>query len=868
MPDETLTALTLLTTITDDDLFYVVDDPSGSPLSKAISRANLLGSADINLLNNNVILGTGQLRFNDSTETISVQGGDMIFDVPTGDFFSFDIVGAPQLTLSATALDLQGNQLILGATANVILFGTGESIGIEGNNMVLDVTTGDDFRFSIDGTPEYSFDSTQLQMNSNNLAMGSGAIEFGTNESISVQTNDMIFDVTAGDTFSWDIAGNPEMTLSATALTMATTAKNLIMIASGAVGFHQMGEITDPASGTNSGKFYVKDVGGISKPFYIGDGQTAIDLTAGGEVFTWTADHSAGDFNLLAVPTPSSDAFSIITEIADVDDSGSAPMMIINSKTVTGAVASRVIFAVQENGTVQMEVRANGDFNLEGNDIVWAGGGFGHGILIGTSTIDINAGDAADVISIQTGGIDRFQINGTTNIQVDLPMDMNSNNITELPGTFVSALSTVTGIAGDFVMISDTTDSGNLKKVDVNDLLGGSAHDILSATHSDAATATRVEGDVLFSDATQWNRLPRGTDNQALIATASTVNWESLTLATHVSGASTDLSDTGVIVRTDETNTFGAFDQIFPSTRLRIDTAGAGDVLIATSSEGADRTITIPVLGGAQTLVLLGLAQVFALKTFDLDANTLTGTTGEFDTALQSDTFVFASDNISALSASTVAQYNTSLTAETFAFIGVANAWGTLNQNISATGKWQENTVNISPIGIHDIPINATGMYVTTNTPATGLTLTNFATNDIDLQTWDFTSTTADETVQFRTPFPRNYNNGAITVTINWSHASGTGNVIWRVGAVAAGNAEAIDQAFTFSADLTDGNGTNDQIQSVTTASFTPAGTPADADEIAFEIQRQGTDTSDTFSGTARLHSIVIHMTTDTATAA
>ena len=71
------------------------------------------------------------------------------------------------------------------------------------------------------------------------------------------------------------------------------------------------------------------------------------------------------------------------------------------------------------------------------------------------------------------------------NIQISKPVDMNSNNITELPGTFVSALSTVTGVTGDFVMIVDATDSA-LKKVNLSDLLGGGvqtpwASDIVAA---------------------------------------------------------------------------------------------------------------------------------------------------------------------------------------------------------------------------------------------------------------------------------------------------------------------------------------------------------------------------------------------------
>ncbi len=52
--------------------------------------------------------------------------------------------------------------------------------------------------------------------------------------------------------------------------------------------FMQAGEIVDPAAGTNSGKFYVKDVGSVSKPFFIGDGQAAVDLTSGGGSITFT----------------------------------------------------------------------------------------------------------------------------------------------------------------------------------------------------------------------------------------------------------------------------------------------------------------------------------------------------------------------------------------------------------------------------------------------------------------------------------------------------------------------------------------------------------------------------------------------------
>ena len=181
---------------------------------------------------------------------------------------------------------------------------------------------------------------------------------------------------------------------------------------------------------------------------------------------------------------------------------------------------------------------------------------------------------------------------------------------------------------------------------------------------------------------------------------------------------------------------------------------------------------------------------------------------------------------------------------------------------------FQEGGVPISPIGIHDISVAAEGMYVTTTLPACGPNQVELPTNDIDIFTMDFTSTCADERAQFNVPLPRNYNNGAITATVRWSHASGTGNVVWRLGALARGNSDAIDTAMTFSADLVASNDANNDMIVALTGSFTPGGTPADNDHMFFEIMRQGSDALDTFSGTARLHSITIHMTTDAATAA
>ena len=85
---------------------------------------------------------------------------------------------------------------------------------------------------------------------------------------------------------------------------------------------------------------------------------------------------------------------------------------------------------------------------------------------------------------------------------------------------------------------------------------------------------------------------------------------------------------------------------------------------------------------------------------------------------------------------------------------------GSTGINVAA-GTVQEAGVDISPIGLQDLSVSVTSMYVTTTLPATGPTVTELPTNDIDIQTMDFTSTAADERVQFRTVLPANYDGAA-----------------------------------------------------------------------------------------------------------
>ncbi len=95
--------------------------------------------------------------------------------------------------------------------------------------------------------------------------------------------------------------------------------------------------------------------------------------------------------------------------------------------------------------------------------------------------------------------------------------------------------------------------------------------------------------------------------NKTMTAGANT--FSGFAIGAEVTGASTDLTDTGVIVRTDQANTFGLFDQQFKTSRLIIrNPADTFGYLFAGSAIIANRTVTLPLLTTNGSFVITGLA--------------------------------------------------------------------------------------------------------------------------------------------------------------------------------------------------------------------------------------------------------------------
>ena len=101
------------------------------------------------------------------------------------------------------------------------------------------------------------------------------------------------------------------------------------------------------------------------------------------------------------------------------------------------------------------------------------------------------------------------------------------------------------------------------------------------------------------------------TANQVLAWNSATLQWTATTLV------AANLPAT--IVYTNQSNTYGAFNQIYPSSQLFIQNPAAtfNYIIAGSAITVANRTLTLPLITGTDTLSVLGLAQTYsAARTF------------------------------------------------------------------------------------------------------------------------------------------------------------------------------------------------------------------------------------------------------------
>ncbi len=197
-----------------------------------------------------------------------------------------------------------------------------------------------------------------------------------------------------------------------------------------------------------------------------------------------------------------------------------------------------------------------------------------------------------------------------------------------------------------------------------------------------------------------------------------------------------------------------------------------------------------------------------------------------------------------------------------------ANTWGAINQNIAATGKWQEGGVNISPIGLHDQYLDAGGFIPVDTEPLITRLIGTFG-NQKAVAVIPFL-TNNDTFAVLKMKLPRTYNLGTLTAIINWtSQVEGVGDVIWGISGVAVADGDDLAAAATnYGTEVLvmDTQSTIDFSQDTPrTSAITLANVPTNADTIYLKVQRRGADPGDTFTQAAQLLGIWFDLTTDAA---
>jgi hypothetical protein len=173
-----------------------------------------------------------------------------------------------------------------------------------------------------------------------------------------------------------------------------------------------------------------------------------------------------------------------------------------------------------------------------------------------------------------------------------------------------------------------------------------------------------------------------------------------------------------------------------------------------------------------------------------------------------------------------------------------------------------------STVGKHAVWIAAGSMAPSASGGCAALATIASAANQPDIQTLNFDAS-SQEYAQFSITMPPSWNEGTVTFKPVWSHAATTTNfgVVWDLQGVAVSDDDTIAVNFGTAQTSTDTGGTtNDLYTGPESSAITIAGTPATGDTVFFRLSRVTGNGSDTMAIDARLHGIVLYMTTAAGT--
>jgi len=191
--------------------------------------------------------------------------------------------------------------------------------------------------------------------------------------------------------------------------------------------------------------------------------------------------------------------------------------------------------------------------------------------------------------------------------------------------------------------------------------------------------------------------------------------------------------------------------------------------------------------------------------------------------------------------------------------IGSASQAMTVNSGASAL-----EFSTVKNVGKESIFIPAAAMYPSTTNPCADLEQVETTALRPDLKCLDFDAS-SDEFAQFAIAFPKSWNEGTITFQPFWTvTGTNTGTVVWQLGGIAVSSDDSLNTAFgtlVATTALAHSGTSNDLMVSAESGAVTIAGSPAAADQVFFQINRDVS--ADNQSGDARLLGVKIFFTTD-----
>jgi len=188
-----------------------------------------------------------------------------------------------------------------------------------------------------------------------------------------------------------------------------------------------------------------------------------------------------------------------------------------------------------------------------------------------------------------------------------------------------------------------------------------------------------------------------------------------------------------------------------------------------------------------------------------------------------------------------------------------------ININPGGTGVLKSGTAAVKIAGTETIFVPAQAMFGTTTNGADAQAVETTATRP-EMKVLDFDPSTI-EYAQFSIAMPKSWNEGTLTFQAFWSPSNtDTGAALIGLQGISVANDATSDVAFPTAVDVTDnGTGTiEDVLVSPVSAAVTVTSAAADT-YTYFQVARNATSGSDSFTGDVRLLGIKLFYTTDAA---